>query len=124
MMKKKNVEYYMNLPYAIELQRIAEEEGGGFYISIPLLKGCMTDGETIEEAYGNLQDAQREWIENMLERKMPIPEPKSDDEYSGRFVVRVPKYLHRLLTEKAKSEGISLNQYISTSLGYLVGKTG
>ena len=33
-------------------------------------------------------------------------------EYSGKISLRVPKSLHRDLTQGAKSEGISLNQYI------------
>ncbi|MFD2670789.1 toxin-antitoxin system HicB family antitoxin [Marinicrinis sediminis] len=35
----------------------------------------------------------------------------ADEEYSGKFVLRLPKTLHRQLSEKAKHEGVSLNQY-------------
>ncbi|MBO7094447.1 MAG: toxin-antitoxin system HicB family antitoxin, partial [Spirochaetia bacterium] len=37
--------------------------------------------------------------------------PDSEKEYSGQFKLRMPKTLHRLLAEKSKREGISMNQY-------------
>lgn len=117
----KDVEYYMQLPYAIEVQKISKEDGGGIFISIPLLKGCMSDGECISEAYENLQEAQREWIEDMLERNLPIPEPLSTEDYSGKFIVRLPKTLHKMLAEQSAREGVSLNQYVTTALSYIVG---
>ena len=118
-MSKKDVEYYMNLPYAMEICQIHKEEGGGIFISIPMLKGCMSDGECISEAYENIKEAQREWITSMLERNMPIPEP--DDDYSGKFVVRIPKSLHKLLVSQSKKVGISLNQYVANSLAFIAG---
>ena len=118
-MTTKNVEYYMQLPYAMEICEIPKKEGGGIFISIPMLKGFMSDGECIIEAYENIKDAQREWITSMLERNMPIPEP--DDDYSGKFVVRIPKSLHKLLVNQSKREGISLNQYVANSLALIAG---
>ena len=40
-----------------------------------------------------------------------IPEPASDEEYSGQFKLRIPKSLHRQLALQSKKEGISMNQY-------------
>lgn len=117
----KDVEYYMQLPYALEVRKISEEDGGGIFMSIPMLKGCMSDGACISEAYENLQEAQREWITNMLERNLPIPEPLSATDYSGKFIVRLPKSLHKLLAEQSALEGVSLNQYVTTALAYMVG---
>ncbi|WP_419079638.1 toxin-antitoxin system HicB family antitoxin [Phascolarctobacterium succinatutens] len=42
--------------------------------------------------------------------------------FSGRFVVRVPKTLHRLLAEESEREGISLNQFVNNSLAFAVGQ--
>ena len=119
---KKDLEYYLKLNYPIEITAIDEADGGGFFASVPLLRGCMSDGETIDEAYQNISDAKAEWLANMLERKMPIPEPYADEAFSGKFVVRVPKSLHRLLAEESEKEGISLNQFITNSLSYVMGK--
>ena len=119
---KKDLSYYLSLNYASEISVIPEDEGGGFLACIPLLPGCMTDGETVEEAYANLQDAKREWIIDMLDRGMPINEPNMKPRFSGRFVVRVPKTLHRLLAEESEREGISLNQFVNNSLAFVVGQ--
>ena len=37
---------------------------------------------------------------------------KARREYSGKISIRVPKELHQLLIEKAKDNGVSLNQFI------------
>ena len=119
---KKDFNYYMSLNYPVEISVIPEDEGGGYLACIPLLPGCMTDGETVEEAYTNLQDAKREWIIEMLDRGLPINEPNMKPRFSGRFAVRVPKTLHRLLAEESEREGISLNQFVNNSLAFVVGQ--
>jgi predicted HicB family RNase H-like nuclease len=51
------------------------------------------------------------WLEVKIEYGDPIPEPLGDENYSGKFVIRIPKSLHRKLAIEAEQEGISLNQY-------------
>jgi antitoxin HicB len=68
-----------------------------------------------------IQDAMRAWIETALENGQQIPEPQILDEYSGRFVVRLPKSLHRQLAERANKEGVSLNSLVAVALGQYVG---
>lgn len=65
-----------------------------------------------------IEDAKRGWIEVALEGGVEIPEPgqETDEEYSGRILVRTPKSLHRDLIERAKKEGVSLNQFINYQL--------
>ena len=79
--------------------------------SYPELRGCLTSGETAEAALKNALDCKREWLAAALEDGYEIPEPTSDDEYSGQFKLRLPKSLHRALAENSKREGISMNQY-------------
>ena len=85
---KKDLEYYMNLKYTTQITEIAVEDGGGYLIEIPLLKGCMSDGETIAEALENIKEAKAEWFAYMLENNLSIPEPADVSKYSGKFVVR------------------------------------
>jgi predicted HicB family RNase H-like nuclease len=112
----KNLEYYLSLNYPIEVLTIPTDEGGGFYVCIPQLgrKAFQADGETIEEALNNLQALKEESFARMLENGIPIPEPiqETDEEYSGKFLVRVPKELHRAIVYNAKKNNSSLNQYI------------
>ncbi|MED0687942.1 type II toxin-antitoxin system HicB family antitoxin [Anoxybacillus ayderensis] len=118
------IEYYMGLAYRINLEPIPEEDGGGWLATIPELKGCMSDGETPEEAIKNLQDAKFEWLMEAIERGITISLPcKSDDEeYSGKFTLRLPKSMHKQLAQEAKEEGVSLNQYILHLISYNKGQ--
>ena len=118
----KDLAYYMGLDYPVEVKKIREEEGGGFFVSIPLLPGCMSDGESLEEAYDNIHEAKEEWLSSMLERGMKIPEPVEQEEYSGKFIIRLPKTLHRALVQVSKREGVSLNQYVTNALAFTLGQ--
>ncbi len=119
-MIKKNLEYYFRLPYKVVLYP-AEE--GGYAIEIPELPGCVSQGQTLEEAYEMVQDAKRGWIELALQDGKAIPEPTGKEKYSGKFNIRMPKSLHCTLVAKAKDENVSLNQYINYQLARSVGYT-
>jgi antitoxin HicB len=116
----KDIQYYLGLPYRVALYP-AEE--GGYAAEIPELSGCISQGETMEEVLGMIQDAKIAWLESALEDDIEIPEPaKGTEEYSGKLNIRIPKSLHRALAEKAKEEKVSLNQYISYQLARGVGR--
>jgi antitoxin HicB len=51
--------------YRSTIHRLTAEEGGGYLIEFPDLPGCMSDGETIEEALANGAEAKRDWIAAM-----------------------------------------------------------
>ena len=105
----KTIEYYMNLPHKMEL--VPDTDEGGFVVSFPDLPGCITCAETMEKAVENAIDAKRAWIEAELEEGREIPKPDTADQYSGQFKLRIPKSLHKILSEHSKREGISMNQY-------------
>ena len=105
----RTLDEYMSLPYKMEIVSDADE--GGYVVSFPELRGCLTCGETLQEAIANAEDAKREWIRSAIESNTDIPEPLSDNDFSGQFKLRIPKSLHRSLSENAKKEGISMNQY-------------
>jgi len=114
---EKTVEYYLGLPYTIEL---IPEPAGGWFVGVKELPGCISEGDTAEEAVEMIRDAMRGWIEASLQDGDAIPEPRDADDYSGKFVVRVPRSLHRQLVESAADEGVSLNQYINVALAKAV----
>lgn len=105
----KTIDYYMNLPYKMEI--IPDKEEGGFVAMFPELPGCITVGETIEEIVHNILDAKRAWLEAKMEEGNEIPEPLGLEDYSGQFKLRIPKSLHKQLAERSRQEGISMNQY-------------
>lgn len=110
-MNKKDVKYYMGLPYNYLIQLISDESGNYYYGRVLELDGCQSTGETFEKAYNNLLEAMEGWLEVKIEHNDSIPEPLVDESYSGKFVVRIPKSLHKKLAIEAEQEGISLNQY-------------
>jgi len=111
--KKKDLQYYLDLPYTIMLQRIRDESGEYYFARVLELDGCQSDGDTPEEALKNIREAMEGYLEVKLEHSDPIPEPVPEEEaYSGKFVVRIPKSLHRRLAIEAQREGVSLNQYV------------
>ena len=107
----KEVKKYMKLTYNYIVQPIQDESGEYFYARVLELDGCQSKGEIFEEAYNNLKEAMEGWIETKLENGFEVPLPVGCEDFSGKFVVRIPKSLHYKLAIKAKEEGVSLNQY-------------
>lgn len=63
----------MNLNYKIEI--IEDETDGGFVVSCPELKGCVSCADSLDEALRRLEDAKREWFSACLDANIPVPEP-------------------------------------------------
>jgi predicted RNase H-like HicB family nuclease len=65
----------MQLEYTVLIEPLADSDGGGYLATVPDLPGCMSDGETPEEALKNVQEAIASWIEAAREWKQEIPKP-------------------------------------------------
>lgn len=104
------VKEYMKLPYTRMVQEIQDESGHYFYGRILELDGCQSTGDSLEELYSNLNDAMEGYLETKLKNGISVPIPEHVEDYSGKFVVRLPKSLHQRLVIEAKKEGVSLNQ--------------
>jgi len=114
----KAVEYYMALPYTTES---VPDPTGGWFVSVRELPGCISQGDTQEEALDMIRDAMEAWLAVALEEGVEIPEPRKLDDYSGKFVARVPRSLHRELVRRAADEGVSVNQMINVLLAQAIG---
>lgn len=106
--------------YPFELRPLEKEEGGGWLIAFPDLPGCMSDGETPEEAIANGRDAVYAWIEAAREAGRDIPRP--GELPSGKFIARIPRSLHARLAARAKQEGVSMNALVSAFLAESLGR--
>ena len=108
----KTIEYYMSLPYRMEI--IPDQEEGGYTVKFPDLPGCLTCSDSLENLLASALDAKKAWFEAAIDEGISIAEPGDDENitaYSGQFKIRMPKSLHRSLSLHAKKEGISMNQY-------------
>lgn len=97
--------------YSIIIKKIEDESGTYFKAEVLEFQNCYATGETINKALKELKTVMELWIKTTQDENRPIPSP-IDDSYSGKFVLRLPKSLHKHLKCIADAEGISLNQYI------------
>jgi antitoxin HicB len=63
---------YLNLSYPITLY---PEPDGGNTVVLADLPGCMSQGDTLEEAMTNIEEARVAWIETAWECSDAIPLP-------------------------------------------------
>jgi antitoxin HicB len=108
--------------YAFDLRPLSNAEGGGWLISWPDLPGCVSDGESPEDAIQNGRDAFAAWMtvrHDIL--KNPPPKPATTGSQPARFVLRTPKSLHTRLVARAKAEGTSLNTLVTTFIAERLG---
>lgn len=114
-----DLEHYLSLNYRIELQ----QEDGGFVARHPDLEGCISQGETADEAVASLAEARGLWLEECLDAGLEIPEP-AEPRGSGRLLLRMARSLHSRLAGLAEKEGVSLNQLVNQALSEYVGRAG
>lgn len=50
------------------------EEVGGYSVTIPTLPGCVSQGETFEEAIANIKEAAELYLEDLKEGEIPREE--------------------------------------------------
>jgi antitoxin HicB len=114
---KRDLAYYLSLEYPAEIVRRKE----GVFAFHPDLDGCAAQGETVEEAFANLDVARRLWLQVRVEDGLPIEEPVSEDDFSGRVSLRMSPSLHADLARMSRRQKISLNQLLNTILAEYAG---
>jgi predicted RNase H-like HicB family nuclease len=100
---------------------LTPDEDGGFTAEILEFPGCFAEGETINEALQNLEEAAQSWIAAALEQGQEIP-PPTKKIYTGRIALRLPMDLHRQAVRMALLHHTSLNQYLVTAIAAWIGR--
>ncbi len=85
----KTLNDYLAMSYRLEIVR--DDAEGGFVASYPDLPGCITCGETEEEAVKNALDAKKVWLEAALEDGLAIPAPDSLEAYRAVQAAPAPQ---------------------------------
>lgn len=114
---KKDVNYYLNLPYKIELKKIPENEGGGWGAFMPEFNGIAFfygDGETKSEALEDLDAAFKFTLEGLIEDNIPIPMPAQSDK-SKNLAVTIKQSLVDEIDFYAKKMGLSRSAFLAVS---------
>lgn len=107
--ERKPLDHYLGLEYSYTVV----PDDGSYFIKFPDLPGCMTQVEDSAEIAAMAEEIRTLWIEAECEEGHDVPEPRPDEQYSGKFVVRMPKSLHRGLASAADREGVSLNTWVN-----------
>ena len=118
----KELEYFAKLPYTVIVEQWDDGEGPYWVARIAELPHCLIHADTPEGAIKEIQEIKMDWIKSNLERGLPIPEPRPR-KYSGQIRLRISPSLHKLLTYRAATERVSLNQYMAMALATSVGIT-
>ena len=110
--------------YAHVVEPLSDADGGGYLISFPDLPGCMSDGESIDEAIANGRDAFSAWMSARAHMGKPIPKPIRHGEavLPVRIMQRLPRSLHANLVARARTEGTSLNTLVIMLLAEGLGR--
>jgi antitoxin HicB len=115
---KKPPEDYLKEPYA---RILIPEADGTFSAELLEFPGCFSQGDSPNEAFRNLEEAAKSWIEAALDQGQEIPPPSANHGYSGKIALRLPRSLHRLAMRKAERDNVSLNQCLVTAIASWVG---
>jgi predicted RNase H-like HicB family nuclease len=100
---------------------IPDEESGTYTAEIAEFPGCVSQGQTPQEALENLETAARGWIEAVLDLGQEVPPLSITEEHSGKISLRLPRSLHRRAAQMAQRDGVSLNLFIATAIAEKVG---
>lgn len=102
----------MNTNYPMRVYSVQYDGSVEWVAEYPDLPGCIGVGDSIEEAISSGKNSLELLLETARDNGVSVPEPSQQYscEYSGKFALRLPKYLHRNLSLLAEEHNISLNQ--------------
>jgi antitoxin HicB len=113
------VNQHLNLDqYQFTVRPLSKDEGGGYLVEYPDIPGCMSDGETIEEAIANAREALRDCIDVFQESRQKLPPPNIA---AAQWRQRLPRTLYSKLTQQAESEGVSINSLVTAIIAEAIG---
>ncbi len=84
----RNVDEYLNLSYSTYVVPDITTDQAPCYLAYhPELEGCMSHGDTPEEAINNLREATELYISTLIEMGIEVPEPQGIEFKWDVFVV-------------------------------------
>ena len=104
--------------YQFTVRPLSKEEGGGYLVEYPDIPGCMSDGETVEEAIANGREALRDCVAVLQESGRKAPKPGID---AAQWRQRLPRTLYSKLTVQAENEGVSINSFVTAIIAEAIG---
>lgn len=103
-----------------------QDADGHYLVTVPAFPGLSAFGSTREEALVEAEVALEGFAESYEAHGDALPTPDAVVEapsgrfapanFSGKFVVRLPRSVHARLAQLAEAEGVSLNQLVLARL--------
>lgn len=115
---KKKPEDYLKDPYS---RVLLPEEDGRFSAEVLEFPGCFAQGNSPNEAFNNLEEAAKSWIQASLDQGLHIPSPALNQNYSGKISLRIPRSLHKKAAQFAERDATSLNQFLISAIASKIG---
>jgi antitoxin HicB len=115
--------------YSHFVSPINSKDGGGFLLTMPDIPGVMADGETELEAIADGKKAFLSTVSAMVDMGQEVPPPAfnaqdfTPSSSSGKVLARLPRSMHRQLTARAKTEGVSLNSLVLAFIAEGLGRS-
>lgn len=104
--------------FQFTVRPVSKEEGGGYLVEYPDVPGCMSDGETIEEAVRHGREALLDCLDVFKESGRKTPKPSIG---AAQWRQRVPRTLYSRLTKHGETEGVSINSLVTTIIAEAIG---
>jgi len=112
------------LKYKMISYQIQTDKGLQWVAEYPALPGVLGTAPELFDSIIDLENNAQVHLQFLKELGKPIPAEDAlvnEKHYSGKILVRVPKSIHKLLSELSESEGVSLNSVIKDAISRYLG---
>lgn len=96
------------------------EKEGGYSVEVPDLIGCVTQGETLEEAIEMAQDAALGWLLTAIEEEEEIPKPSTMEEiqiekkgFTTLLLLNIDEYTEKYGSKKSIKKTLTIPQWLN-----------
>ena len=111
MKNKKDIQYYLNLPWTYTIETSRDENNAVIYVvHVNELPGVCTDADTIAQAMELIKDAMTGAFKLYLKLGEEIPEPIDEEEFKGNIAYRTTNKRHYLIAREAQKKNTSLSK--------------
>lgn len=114
---KKDVDYYLNLPYEITIKKLDDGDYFAQYSDTGLNRVVLLsgDGKTVEDAISDLREAFVCYLEDAIAKGEYIPEPSSNEDKNKKLSITIQENLVSQIDYHAKKLGINRSAFLSLS---------
>lgn len=111
---KKDLDYYLNLPWTYTIETETHEDSSYYIIRVNELPGICTDSESLDEGMEEIKELISCAVEIYKEKGEPVPEPVNREQYKGKILYRTDSERHYLIARTAQMMHKSISKTLDT----------